>query len=148
MLEKAATIKRFQYSPLCSEVKKQTDIAKSYYQVYESNEINKKPTLKKKKKSDLIINIINTVFTNIVILINLMAFLLSQNIRSHLIDEKLEKVTQKTSELYNELLKMYSKEYENFLSSKSIVLDSKYEPETLFLDDSHDAYDLYQKTQR
>ena len=75
-----------------------------------------------------------------------MAFLLSQNIRSHLIDEKLEKVTQKTSELYNELLKMYSKEYENFLSSKSIVLDSKYEPETLFLDDSHDAYDLYQKT--
>ena len=31
-LEKAATIKRFEYSPLGSELKKQTDIAKKQYQ--------------------------------------------------------------------------------------------------------------------
>ena len=33
MLEKAATIKRFEYSPLCVESKKQTDIAEKEYQI-------------------------------------------------------------------------------------------------------------------
>ena len=32
LLEKAATIKRFEYSPLDSEMKKQTDVAKKQYQ--------------------------------------------------------------------------------------------------------------------
>ena len=32
MLEKAATIKRFEYSPLGSELKKQTDLVKKQYQ--------------------------------------------------------------------------------------------------------------------
>ena len=31
LLEKAATIKRFEYSPLGSELKRQTDIAKKQY---------------------------------------------------------------------------------------------------------------------
>ena len=45
LLEKSATIKRFEYSPLDSELKKQTDIAKKQYQwldkVFSSNKDNK-----------------------------------------------------------------------------------------------------------
>ena len=32
LLDKAATIKRFEYLPLCSEFEKQTDIAETQYQ--------------------------------------------------------------------------------------------------------------------
>ena len=66
-LEKAVAIKKFEYLPLGSELKKQTDIAKKQYQgsqkVYEFykkgndktiSKDDKKPTLKKCKKSDLI----------------------------------------------------------------------------------------------
>ena len=45
LLEKSATIKRFEYSPLDSELKKQTDIAKKQYQwldkAFSSNKDNK-----------------------------------------------------------------------------------------------------------
>ena len=63
LLEKAATIKRFQYSSLGNELKKQTDIAKKEYQgldtIYEcdkkeDDETNRKPTIKKYSKSNLI----------------------------------------------------------------------------------------------
>ena len=59
MLGKAATVKRFEYSPLGKELKAQTDIAKKQYQtldkIYESDEtINKKLTSKEYNKSDLI----------------------------------------------------------------------------------------------
>ena len=60
MLEKANTIKGFEYSHLGKELKDQTDIAKrKQYQKlrksYEFDEtINKKPALKKYDKSDLI----------------------------------------------------------------------------------------------
>ena len=65
LLEKAATIKKFEYSHLGSELKKQTYIARKQYQgldkVYEFdkkgddetiNKDDKKPTLKKYTKSD------------------------------------------------------------------------------------------------
>ena len=52
LLEKAATIKRFEYSPVGKELKVQTDITKKKYQrfdkVYESDETN--------NNSDLIYN--------------------------------------------------------------------------------------------
>ena len=53
MLEKAATTKRFEYSPLGKELKAQTDIAKKQYQklddTYEFDKIiiKEKPTFKK-----------------------------------------------------------------------------------------------------
>ena len=37
LLEIAATIKRFEYSLFCSELKKQTDIAEKEYQISEKN---------------------------------------------------------------------------------------------------------------
>ena len=62
LLEKYATIKRIEYSPLGSKFKTQTDIAKIQYQgldkVYEFdgkiNYDNKKQTLKKYNKQDII----------------------------------------------------------------------------------------------
>ena len=68
MLEKAATIKTFEYSLLGKELKAQADIAKKQHQaldrIYENDEtINKKPTLKNDSKSYLIYMVI-IVFTN------------------------------------------------------------------------------------
>ena len=60
--EKAATINRFEYSPLGKELKAQTDIAKKQYQklddAHEFHEIIKKEklTLENYSKSDLIYN--------------------------------------------------------------------------------------------
>ena len=59
---KAATMKRFYYSPLDKELKAQTDIAKKQYQkldnTFEFDKITKKekPALKKYDKSNLIYN--------------------------------------------------------------------------------------------
>ena len=59
LLEKAATIKRFEYCPLGKELKSQTDIAKKQYQtldkIYESDE-REEPTIKKCNRSNLIYN--------------------------------------------------------------------------------------------
>ena len=63
-LEKAATIKRFDHSPLGSEMKKQTDSAKKEYQGLgkihrfdkEDDELMRKKELKKYKKFDLVYN--------------------------------------------------------------------------------------------
>ena len=55
LLEKAATTKRFEYSPLGKELKAQTDIAKKQYQgFFKSDE--KEATLKNYDKLDLIYN--------------------------------------------------------------------------------------------
>ena len=60
LLEKAATIKRFEYSPLGKKLKAQNDTAKKQYQkldnTYEFDKIIKKekPKLEKYSKSDLI----------------------------------------------------------------------------------------------
>ena len=61
LLEKAATLKRFEYSPLGSELKKQTSVAEKAVsntdKIYESDEtINKESTPKKYNKSDPIYN--------------------------------------------------------------------------------------------
>ena len=62
LLEKAATIKRFEYSPLDKELKAQTDIAKKQYQkldnTFTSDEIIKKErqALENYSKSNLIYN--------------------------------------------------------------------------------------------
>ena len=42
LLEKAASIKRFEYSPLGKELKKQTSVAEKQYQEFESNKKEKK----------------------------------------------------------------------------------------------------------
>ena len=59
LLQKTATIKRFEYSPLGKELKAQTDIAKKQYQtldtIYESDE-KEEPKIKKYNKSNLIYN--------------------------------------------------------------------------------------------
>ena len=59
LLEKAATIKRFEYSVLGKELKAQTDIAKKQYQglskFFKSDE-KEKLTIKKYNESDLIYN--------------------------------------------------------------------------------------------
>ena len=54
MLEKAATIKRFEYSPLGRKVRKQTDIAKDQYKFFKGqmnaiNNSNRKDDIKKEK---------------------------------------------------------------------------------------------------
>ena len=60
LLEKAAIMKRFEYSPLGSELKKHNDIAEKQHKIlantYELDKIIKKekPTVKKSKKSNLI----------------------------------------------------------------------------------------------
>ena len=89
MLQKAGTIKRFEYSPLGSQLKIQTDIVKKKKQyerldkVYKFNETiiknDRKPTVRKYNKSNLIHNS-NMVFTNIVLLKNLATFFLNQTI--------------------------------------------------------------------
>ena len=42
MLEKAASFKRFEYSPLGKELKKQTSVAEKQYQKFESNKNEEK----------------------------------------------------------------------------------------------------------
>ena len=62
MLQKAATMKAFEYSPLGTGLKGQTDIAKKQYQklddTYELDKVIKKenPTFKKYNRSNLIYN--------------------------------------------------------------------------------------------
>ena len=54
LLEKAAAIKRFEYSPLGKELKKQASVAENQYQKFDKVfESNKKEEDKKKKKNVL-----------------------------------------------------------------------------------------------
>ena len=92
MLKKAATIKRVDYSPLDKELMAQTDLAKKEYQgldkAFISNMVDKylnellikkeKSTFKEYNKLNLTYNRLS--FTVIVIMKNLIAFLLSENI--------------------------------------------------------------------
>ena len=50
LLKKAATIKEFEYSPLGSELKKQTDIVKDHYKLFKDH-INSKTKKERKKKN-------------------------------------------------------------------------------------------------
>ena len=83
LLEKAATMKRYEYFLLGKEVKAQTDIAKKQYQkLYNTFEFDL--IIKKKKRNQhlkFIINqieyiTVNIVFTNIIVIVkNLIIFL-------------------------------------------------------------------------
>ena len=73
MPEKSATMKIFEYLPLCKELKAQDETAKKQYKkldkIYENGETtNKKPTLRKCCNSDLICGA-NHSFTNIYVII-------------------------------------------------------------------------------
>ena len=73
LLEKSVELKRFEYSPLGKEIKAQSDIANKQYQKLDDADefdetINKKSTLKKHSKWDLIYEII-IVFSNIIVII-------------------------------------------------------------------------------
>ena len=112
LLEKTATLKRFEYSPLGKELKAQTAITKKQYQkldnTYEFDKIFKKekPTLENYNKSNII-----------VIVKNLKTFLndLDKFNKLKTLKEKAEKkktnVYDKASELYNDLLQKYFDEY-------------------------------------
>ena len=61
MLEKTATIRRFEYSPIGSELKKQTSIAEKQYQRFDdvkelTTKDDKKTSIKKFNGSNLIYN--------------------------------------------------------------------------------------------
>ena len=94
-----------------------------------------------------------TIFTNIIILENLMAFLSFKSKYSFLVDfyydlEKLDwldpqkehtktkkmNVYDATSELYNELLKIYLDKYYDFSDARRSKMDPKYDPINLMLD--------------
>ena len=54
LLEKAAAIERFEYSPLDKELKKQTSAAEKQYQKFDNTfELNKKEENKTKNKSQV-----------------------------------------------------------------------------------------------
>ena len=88
LLEKAATIKRFEYLLLGKEVKAQTGIAKKQYKgldkIFEfdetRNKYDQKPALKKYDKSDLIYGSNHTFYKYYRDNKNLITFLLNQNI--------------------------------------------------------------------
>ena len=82
LLEKAATMKRYEYSLLGKEVKAQTDIAKKQYQkLYNTFEFDLIIKKKRNQHLKLIINqieyiTVNIVFTNIIVIVkNLIIFL-------------------------------------------------------------------------
>ena len=58
MLEKATSIKRFEYTPLGKELKKQTSVAENQYQKFESNKNEEKA--KKIKSIIIILLFVNT----------------------------------------------------------------------------------------
>ena len=58
MLEKATSIKRFEYAPLGKELKKQTSVAENQYQKFESNKNEEKA--KKIKSIIIILLFVNT----------------------------------------------------------------------------------------
>ena len=55
-LKKAPTIRRFGYSPVGIELKKQTDIARKQYELIKVHGLNKTVMSKKRENSDLLYN--------------------------------------------------------------------------------------------
>ena len=80
LLEKATTTKRFEYSPLGCELRKQTISAKDQYQALDKAYGFSK-TVKKSKNSDLVFDILNLA-NSVLLMKSLMSFLLTQNINS------------------------------------------------------------------
>ena len=83
LLEKAAKMKRFEYSPLGSEMKKQTSISKDQYQGLDKvHEFSKKIIYETKNKKGIKSNLFysnNLLFRNTAILKNFLILFLLQN---------------------------------------------------------------------
>ena len=164
MLEKAATIKRFEYLPLSSELKKQTCIPEKKYQRLDKasefdkkgdktiNKDGKKSTLQKYNKSDLICDSKHSFYKYHYInkcnncsfeskYKDLISFYQDLNELSkgkstneHTKEEK-KNMYNNASELYNVLLRMYFGEYMNLSYSKQLRFDPDYCPKNLLLAD-------------
>ena len=160
LLEKAATIKRFEYLPLGKELKAQTEIAKKQYQgldkIYEFDETinknDKKTTLKKYSKSELMYDANHSFYkyyrdnnkfdnlsfkSNCSFLANFFGDLDKINkLKSQ--KEKAEKkkvnVYNKASDLHNDLLAIYFNEYNELPDAQRNKMEHKYDPTKLFLE--------------
>ena len=85
LLEQAATMKRFEYSPLGKELKAQTDIAKKQYQKLDIYyKFGKESIIGKYNKYLILYITVIIVFTHIIVIPNnLIVFLLDQSIHFH-----------------------------------------------------------------
>ena len=85
LLEQAATMKRFEYSPLGKELKAQTDIAKKQYQKLDIYyKFGKESIIEKYNKYLILYITVIIVFTHIIVIPNnLIVFLLDQSIYFH-----------------------------------------------------------------
>ena len=133
LLEKAVTMKRFEYSPFSKELKAQADTAKKHYQklddTYEFDEISKEEKLEYKKynSKNLVYNskhsfcgyCNNKKFNSLPIKLKyliLLSFFVDLNKLSNIIPqkesrkEKQETVYNNAAELYNVYLKIYFNE--------------------------------------
>ena len=140
ILEKAGTIKRFEYSPLDSVLRKQSGITKRQYQGLEkiygfekkclSESLKKKNRMLKKWKrkkyntSQIEFMAINIDFTNTISSILLLVF---NRVKS----KKMK--TNRASKLYSQQLEKYSNEYYNVLDAKMRNTNPKYNPVNLKL---------------
>ena len=137
ILEKAGTIKRFEYSPLDSVLRKQSGIAKRQYQgldkIYGFEEKCLSESLKKKNRmlkqwkrkkyntSQIEFMAINIDFTNTI------SSLLFNRVKS----KKMK--TNPASKLYSQQIEKYSNEYHNVLDAKMRNINPKYNPVNLKL---------------
>ena len=143
LLEKAATINRFEYSPLGKELKAQTEFDKIIKK--------EKPTLKKYNRLNLIYdskysfypyyNIKNFNSLSLTLKYPILFSLYSElnkfdniNPQKGCRKEKKETMHEKASELYNEYLEIYFNQYMNLLHANKTELGDKYDPEELFLE--------------
>ena len=83
LLEEAATMKKFEYSSLGKELKAQTDITKKQYQVLNNffkYDVKREPVTITKYKTSYLDITVNTVFTNIIVIVKkLITFLSNQS---------------------------------------------------------------------
>ena len=169
LLEKAATIKRLEYSPLGKELSAQADMAKKQYQklddTYEFDNIIKKekPVLENYSKSDLIYNSSycfykyyreSKKFDNLSLeskYLFLAEFFIDLN-KSNKLNPKNKAQKRKkmnvydnASDLYNNFLAIYFNEYNEILDAKRNKMKHKYEPKKLFLETYN--YDVWFENQ-
>ena len=157
LLEKDATLKRFEFSPLGKELKAQTDSAKRKYKkldkTFEFDKIIKKekPTVKKYNRSNLIYdskysfypyynikNFNNLSFTSKYPILFSFYSELNKfyyiNPRKGRTKENKKPVYDKASELYNEYLEIFFNQYMTLSDANKRKLGDKYDPEKLFLE--------------
>ena len=157
LLEKAATMKRFQYSLLGKELKAQTDIAKKQYQklddTFRFDKIIKKEkqALENYNKSNLIYNSKHSFYKyycdskkfDSLSLKSKYSFLLefSKDLNKFKESKTKKQKTEKkktnvyimSSELYNNFLEIYYDKYNELSDFKRNKMDTKYDRKNLFL---------------